>query len=50
MLIQSGRYFDTVGWMSTLLDDNKVEKDLIMTRRYMDNNVPTYMVRPFCRV
>ncbi|CAE6434706.1 unnamed protein product, partial [Rhizoctonia solani] len=42
MILQSGRYFDTVGWMSTKLDDNTVEKDLVMTRRYLDNNVETY--------
>ena len=45
MILQSGRYFDTVGWMSAKLDDNTVEKDLVMTRRYLDNNVETYKVR-----
>lgn len=43
MLLQSGHYFDTVGWMSAELDDNKSNKDLAMTRRYLDNNVDTYM-------
>ncbi|KAG8735705.1 hypothetical protein FRC10_010234 [Ceratobasidium sp. 414] len=43
MLLQSGRYFDTVGWMSTSLDDNK-SGDLKMARRYLDNNVITYKV------
>ncbi|KAG9085742.1 hypothetical protein FS749_004139 [Ceratobasidium sp. UAMH 11750] len=42
MLLQSGRYFDTVGWMSTSLDDNKKGGDLKMTRRYLNNNVVTY--------
>ncbi|KAG8709968.1 hypothetical protein FRC08_017812 [Ceratobasidium sp. 394] len=42
MLLQSGRYFDTVGWMSTSLDDNKQGGHLKMTRRYLDNNVVTY--------
>ncbi|KAG9087865.1 hypothetical protein FS749_002585, partial [Ceratobasidium sp. UAMH 11750] len=42
MLLQSGQYFDTVGWMSTSLDDNKEGGDLKMTRRYLDNNVVTY--------
>ncbi|KAG8790079.1 hypothetical protein FRC12_012824 [Ceratobasidium sp. 428] len=42
MLLQSGRYFDTVGWMSTTLDDNANGQHLKMTRRYLDNNVVTY--------
>ncbi|KAG9119669.1 hypothetical protein FRC07_005200 [Ceratobasidium sp. 392] len=43
MLLQSGQYFDTVGWMSTSLDGNKPPgADLKMTRRYLDNNVVTY--------
>ncbi|KAG9120883.1 hypothetical protein FRC07_003402 [Ceratobasidium sp. 392] len=41
MLLQSGRYFDTVGWMSTTLDGNQ-KAHLKMTRRYLDNNVVTY--------
>ncbi|CAE6535603.1 unnamed protein product, partial [Rhizoctonia solani] len=43
MLLQSGRYFDTVGWMSVKLDDNKTPRNLEFSRRYLDNNVPTYM-------
>ncbi|KAH7335689.1 Metallo-dependent phosphatase-like protein [Rhizoctonia solani] len=42
MILQSGRYFDTVGWMSTKLDNNSIEQDLVMKRRYLDNNVETY--------
>lgn len=44
MLLQSGRYFDTIGWMSAKLDDNRSDQDLEITRRYLDNNVQTYMV------
>ncbi|KAB5591845.1 Ser/thr phosphatase family protein [Ceratobasidium theobromae] len=43
MLLQSGRYFDTIGWMSAKLDDNRSDQDLEITRRYLDNNVQTYM-------
>ncbi|KAJ1300347.1 hypothetical protein OPQ81_005167 [Rhizoctonia solani] len=43
MLIQSGRYFDTVGWMSVKLDNNTAAEDLKFSRRFLDNNVPTYM-------
>jgi len=42
MLLQSGRYFNTVGWMSTTLDQNNRNTNLTMTRRYLDNNVRTY--------
>ncbi|KAF8598579.1 Metallo-dependent phosphatase [Ceratobasidium sp. AG-I] len=42
MLLQSGRYFNTVGWMSTTLDQNDRNVNLTMTRRYLDNNVQTY--------
>ncbi|CAE6536484.1 unnamed protein product [Rhizoctonia solani] len=43
MLIQSGRYFDTVGWMSVRLDNNTASFDLEFSRRFLDNNVQTYM-------
>ncbi|KAJ1302904.1 hypothetical protein OPQ81_003203 [Rhizoctonia solani] len=43
MLLQSGRYFDTVGWMSVKLDNNTTPRNLKFSRRYLDNNVPTYM-------
>ncbi|KDN37134.1 hypothetical protein RSAG8_10343, partial [Rhizoctonia solani AG-8 WAC10335] len=43
MLIQSGRYFDTVGWMSVALDNNKKLRDLEFSRRFLDNNIQTYM-------
>ncbi|CAE6463814.1 unnamed protein product [Rhizoctonia solani] len=43
MLIQSGRYFDTVGWMSVKLDNNTTPRNLTFKRRYLDNNVDTYM-------
>ncbi|CAE6535606.1 unnamed protein product [Rhizoctonia solani] len=42
MLIQSGRYFDTVGWMTVNLDDNTIGRDLKFSRRFLDNNVRTY--------
>ncbi|KAG8705239.1 hypothetical protein FRC11_009213, partial [Ceratobasidium sp. 423] len=42
MLIQSGRHFDTVGWMSVGLKEDQ-PGDLKFSRRYLDNNVPTYM-------
>ncbi|KAG8686368.1 hypothetical protein FRC11_009044 [Ceratobasidium sp. 423] len=42
MLIQSGRYFDTVGWMSVKLDDNTIRRNLTFSRRFLDNNVRTY--------
>lgn len=47
MFLQSGNYFNTIGWMSVELDNNNAERDLVMTRRYLDNNVPTFMVRHF---
>ncbi|CCO36773.1 putative protein C1039,02 [Rhizoctonia solani AG-1 IB] len=43
MLLQSGRYFDTVGWMSVELDGNDKSQDLQFHRRYLDNNLATYM-------
>ncbi|EUC62900.1 ser thr protein phosphatase [Rhizoctonia solani AG-3 Rhs1AP] len=43
MLIQSGEYFDTVGWMSVKLDNNTTPQNLTFSRRYLDNNVKTYM-------
>lgn len=43
MFLQSGNYFNTIGWMSVELDNNNAERDLVMTRRYLDNNVPTFM-------
>ncbi|KAH7335691.1 Metallo-dependent phosphatase-like protein [Rhizoctonia solani] len=43
MLIESGRYFDTVGWMSVKLDNNTTPQDLTFSRRFLDNNIPTYM-------
>lgn len=44
MLLQSGRYFDTVGWMSTTLPQNDKDASLKMTRRHLDNNIQTYKV------
>ncbi|QRW23949.1 hypothetical protein RhiXN_10273 [Rhizoctonia solani] len=43
MLLQSGHYFDTVGWMSVMLDGNTESEDLKFNRRYLDNNLATYM-------
>ncbi|CAE6403127.1 unnamed protein product [Rhizoctonia solani] len=43
MLIESGRYFDTVGWMSVKLDNNTTPRNLTFSRRFMDNNIQTYM-------
>ncbi|KAJ1300348.1 hypothetical protein OPQ81_005168 [Rhizoctonia solani] len=42
MLIESGQYFDTVGWMSVKLDDNTSPRDLNFNRRFLDNNIQTY--------
>ncbi|KAJ1300343.1 hypothetical protein OPQ81_005164 [Rhizoctonia solani] len=42
MLLQSGRYFDTVGWMSVKLDNNTTPRNLKFSRRYLDNNIKTY--------
>ncbi|KAF8703674.1 ser thr protein phosphatase, partial [Rhizoctonia solani] len=43
MLLQSGHYFDTVGWMSVTLDGNTESEDLKFNHRYLDNNLATYM-------
>ncbi|CAE6490743.1 unnamed protein product [Rhizoctonia solani] len=44
MLIQSGRHFDTVSWMSVeVKEDPSRPGNLKFNRRYLDNNVPTYM-------
>ncbi|CAE6434731.1 unnamed protein product [Rhizoctonia solani] len=44
MLLQSGRYFDTVGWMSVKLDNNDQDaRNLEMHHRYLDNNIATYI-------
>ncbi|KAF5375572.1 hypothetical protein D9615_009216 [Tricholomella constricta] len=42
MSLQSGRYMETVGWLSAKLDDNKANKNITFTRRYLDPNRVTY--------
>ncbi|KAG5651889.1 hypothetical protein H0H81_007046 [Sphagnurus paluster] len=40
--LESGRYMETVGWISVKLDDNKSAKKIDFTRRYLDPNRVTY--------
>ncbi|KAF8058685.1 Metallo-dependent phosphatase-like protein [Lyophyllum atratum] len=42
MSLESGRYMETVGWLSAKLDDNKIKKKIDFSRRYMDANRVTY--------
>lgn len=42
MALESGRYMETVGWLSAKLDDNKTSKKIAFSRRYMDANRVTY--------
>ncbi|KAF9519340.1 hypothetical protein BS47DRAFT_1379355 [Hydnum rufescens UP504] len=42
MSLESGRYMETVGWMSAKLDDKNSKEPLDITRRYLDANRNTY--------
>ncbi|KAH8112346.1 Metallo-dependent phosphatase-like protein [Phellopilus nigrolimitatus] len=44
MALESGRYMETIGWMSVALDEQKLNKEenLTFTRRYLDQNRITY--------
>lgn len=42
MSLESGRYMETVGWMSAKLDKKGSTKDLHISRRYLDTNRVTY--------
>ncbi|KAK0238635.1 Metallo-dependent phosphatase-like protein [Armillaria nabsnona] len=43
MSLESGRYMETVGWMSVQLDDDRSKsKNLTFSRRYLDPNRVTY--------
>ncbi|KAK0488718.1 Metallo-dependent phosphatase-like protein [Armillaria novae-zelandiae] len=42
MSLESGRYMETVGWMSLKLDDPSGSKNLTFSRRYLDPNHVTY--------
>ncbi|KIJ33525.1 hypothetical protein M422DRAFT_264454 [Sphaerobolus stellatus SS14] len=42
MSLESGRYMETVGWLTVKLDDNKSNKPLTFSRRYLDPNRVTY--------
>ncbi|KAK0202998.1 Metallo-dependent phosphatase-like protein [Desarmillaria ectypa] len=42
MSLESGRYMETVGWMSVKLDAQSRSKNLIFNRRYLDPNRITY--------
>ncbi|KAK0189114.1 Metallo-dependent phosphatase-like protein [Armillaria mellea] len=42
MSLESGRYMETVGWMSLKLDDPSGSKNLTFSRRYLDPNRVTY--------
>ncbi|KAK0218158.1 Metallo-dependent phosphatase-like protein [Armillaria fumosa] len=42
MSLESGRYMETVGWMSLKLDDPSGSKSLTFSRRYLDPNRVTY--------
>lgn len=50
MSLESGRYMETVGWMSAKLDHKGSKKDIAFSRRYLDPNRVTYEVRSeLCR-
>ncbi|TFK84753.1 hypothetical protein K466DRAFT_601739 [Polyporus arcularius HHB13444] len=42
MALESGRYMETVGWMSANLDKKGSTKNLTFSRRYLDPNRVTY--------
>ncbi|KAJ3484950.1 hypothetical protein NLI96_g5293 [Meripilus lineatus] len=42
MALESGRYMETVGWMSVKLDRNGSSENLQFSRRYLDPNRVTY--------
>ncbi|KAK0488716.1 Metallo-dependent phosphatase-like protein [Armillaria novae-zelandiae] len=42
MSLESGRYMETVGWMSVKLDDAQSSQNLTFSRRYLDPNRVTY--------
>ncbi|KAF9445490.1 hypothetical protein P691DRAFT_265564 [Macrolepiota fuliginosa MF-IS2] len=42
MSLESGRYMETVGWMSAQLDKKDSKKDIKFSRRYLDTNRVTY--------
>ncbi|RPD70195.1 hypothetical protein L226DRAFT_539048 [Lentinus tigrinus ALCF2SS1-7] len=42
MALESGRYMETVGWMSANLDHKGSTKNLTFSRRYLDTNRVTY--------
>ncbi|KAK0457759.1 Metallo-dependent phosphatase-like protein [Desarmillaria tabescens] len=42
MSLESGRYMETVGWMSLKLDGQRGSKNLTFSRRYLDPNRVTY--------
>ncbi|KAF8058688.1 Metallo-dependent phosphatase-like protein [Lyophyllum atratum] len=42
MSLESGRYMETLGWMTAKLDHGKSNKNITFTRRYLDPNRVTY--------
>ncbi|GJF00129.1 metallo-dependent phosphatase-like protein [Phanerochaete sordida] len=42
MSLESGRYMETVGWMSVDLDERNQHQNLTFSRRYLDPNRVTY--------
>ncbi|KAM5534183.1 hypothetical protein V8D89_008982 [Ganoderma adspersum] len=42
MALESGRYMETVGWMSANLDEKSSTKNITFNRRYLDPNRVTY--------
>lgn len=44
MSLESGRYMETVGWMSADLDHKNSKKNITFSRRYLDPNRVTYEV------
>lgn len=42
MSLESGRYMETIGWMSLKLDPQNESENLTFSRRYLDNNRVTY--------
>lgn len=44
MSLESGRYMETVGWLSANLDHKGSKKNITFSRRYLDPNRVTYEV------
>lgn len=49
MALESGRYMETVGWLSAKLDRKGSTKNVTFSRRYLDPNRVTYQVGDLLR-